>query len=384
MKNKNTICSCEASIYNENMLRLKKFIKNEQNFNNNELINLIQIYCETLLFFKRNSSGPCNVKIKGKIYYSVFIFKINGKINALDIVSSYEFFIDKIINQLSIRLSENLNIQDFEKLITLTNSILETKDISHTEKLKIIKVEHKNFSTIWDKLLRFIPESISLSSLNIRENLILETLKEPQEYYQEEYLQEFVKSLNLIYISYILFYIKVQIANNHIIDIFQTLYDKLAQIETLKDFIYIDLNVIVNNLLKVLIINNTLFQFQKKEEIQEIIQEYKLYIKDEEIENLKKMIDFDIDKYNIENELSMFSYHPKFIDTLINKKDEMKTRISFLIPFKLNTEYVEFIIDDCKFEFLCNEPMLFKRPVIEFSDKVIVAWNEEIYKETLL
>ena len=38
MKNKNTICSCEASIYNENMLRLKKFIKNEQNFNNNELI----------------------------------------------------------------------------------------------------------------------------------------------------------------------------------------------------------------------------------------------------------------------------------------------------------------------------------------------------------
>lgn len=47
----------------------------------------------------------------------------------------------------------------------------------------------------------------------------------------------------------------------------------------------------------------------------------------------------------------MFSYHPKFIDTLINKKDEMKTRIS-LIPFKLNTEYVEFIIDDCKFEFL--------------------------------
>ena len=112
------------------------------------------------------------------------------------------------------------------------------------------------------------------------------------------------------------------------------------------------MNVIVNNLLKVLIINNTLFQFQKKEEIQEIIQEYKLYIKDEEIENLKKMIDFDIDKYNIENELSMFSYHPKFIDTLINKKDEMKTRISFLIPFKLNTEYVEFIIDDCKFEFL--------------------------------
>ncbi len=37
-----------------------------------------------------------------------------------------------------------------------------------------------------------------------------------------------------------------------------------------------------------------------------------------------------------------------------------------------------------KYEWLVKEPMLFKRPVIEYDDKVLVAWNEEIYKETFL
>lgn len=37
-----------------------------------------------------------------------------------------------------------------------------------------------------------------------------------------------------------------------------------------------------------------------------------------------------------------------------------------------------------KFEWLVKEPMLFKRPVIEFNNDVIVGWNEEEYKNTFL
>ncbi len=40
--------------------------------------------------------------------------------------------------------------------------------------------------------------------------------------------------------------------------------------------------------------------------------------------------------------------------------------------------------DQGKFEWLCQEPMLFKRPVIEYSDKLLVAWDEEIYKSIFL
>jgi Spx/MgsR family transcriptional regulator len=34
-----------------------------------------------------------------------------------------------------------------------------------------------------------------------------------------------------------------------------------------------------------------------------------------------------------------------------------------------------------KREWLCKENMLFKRPVVEYDGKTLVAWNEDIYKE---
>ena len=37
-----------------------------------------------------------------------------------------------------------------------------------------------------------------------------------------------------------------------------------------------------------------------------------------------------------------------------------------------------------KFEWLVKEPMLLKRPIVEFNDKVIVGFKEEHYKETFL
>ncbi len=40
--------------------------------------------------------------------------------------------------------------------------------------------------------------------------------------------------------------------------------------------------------------------------------------------------------------------------------------------------------EDGKFEWLCKEPMLLKRPIVEFDDNVIVGFNEDIYKETFL
>ncbi len=37
-----------------------------------------------------------------------------------------------------------------------------------------------------------------------------------------------------------------------------------------------------------------------------------------------------------------------------------------------------------KLEWLCKENMLLKRPVVEYGDKVMVAFNEEIYNKELL
>jgi arsenate reductase (glutaredoxin) len=40
--------------------------------------------------------------------------------------------------------------------------------------------------------------------------------------------------------------------------------------------------------------------------------------------------------------------------------------------------------DNGKCEWLKKEPMLLKRPLVEYDEKVLVAFNEEIYKETFL
>ncbi len=40
--------------------------------------------------------------------------------------------------------------------------------------------------------------------------------------------------------------------------------------------------------------------------------------------------------------------------------------------------------EEGKVQWLIKEPMLLKRPIVEFKDTVIVGWKEEIYKETFL
>ena len=48
-----------------------------------------------------------------------------------------------------------------------------------------------------------------------------------------------------------------------------------------------------------------------------------------------------------------------------------------------NLKLKELNLDDAgKLEWLCKEPMLLKRPIIEYNDKVIVGFKEEIYTET--
>jgi Spx/MgsR family transcriptional regulator len=40
--------------------------------------------------------------------------------------------------------------------------------------------------------------------------------------------------------------------------------------------------------------------------------------------------------------------------------------------------------DQGKLEWLCKENMLLKRPIVEYNDKVLVSFNEDIYKQELL
>ena len=90
---------------------------------------------------------------------------------------------------------------------------------------------------------------------------------------------------------------------------------------------------------------------------------------------------------NIEVEFFDFKKETPSSDKI--KSWSLKTDINILFNSK-GTKYKTLNLKDLnldangKFEWLCKEPLLFKRPVVEFGDKLIVAWDEEVYKSTFL
>lgn len=91
--------------------------------------------------------------------------------------------------------------------------------------------------------------------------------------------------------------------------------------------------------------------------------------------------------HNIEVDFVDFKTTKVDLETV--KKWSQKVDINILFNSK-GTKYKtmnlkELNLDDQgKKEYLSNEPMLFKRPVIEYGDKLIVAWDEEEYKKIFL
>jgi len=63
------------------------------------------------------------------------------------------------------------------------------------------------------------------------------------------------------------------------------------------------------------------------------------------------------------------------IDTVFNNKG---TKYRDLKLKELNLD------DKGKLEWLCKEPMLVKRPVIEHNENITVGFKEDMYKETFL
>jgi Spx/MgsR family transcriptional regulator len=75
---------------------------------------------------------------------------------------------------------------------------------------------------------------------------------------------------------------------------------------------------------------------------------------------------------------------PDLIDSWVEKSDinllfnARGTKYRTLKLKELNLD------DNGKIEWLKKEPMLLKRPLVEYNGKVMLAFKEEIYKETFL
>ena len=102
--------------------------------------------------------------------------------------------------------------------------------------------------------------------------------------------------------------------------------------------------------------------------------------------SVKKALSF-FKEHNLEYEFHDFKKESVSCDEISSwlKQVDMKTLFN-----SKGTTYRKLALKDLnldengKKEWLCKENMLIKRPVIEFDDKVIVAYDEEIYKGVFL
>lgn len=360
-----SIKECKAPKYIENLNEINSFIqakKKIDTLNNTErLLSLIKIYFETILYHQTHSPSKFQVKIKGKLYESVLnAFDENGNPIKLEITDISERFIIDVIKE----IRKNLTVELFEKLIILLNSILVNGRVLKIQKLFLINSENNSFLNEWDKLIRLIPEELATESLQIRKRIITEVLKAPSSYQNDEHLNDFVDTLNRAYIFYTRFLIKVHIANNHIIDVFKTIQDELNVLDSIKDIKHADIKSIVYFLLNELTSNNNLFLFDTKDEIKNVLEDYKEYIDEKQLSNLKEFLNFNPENFTLGNATVELA-EPVFEVQNVN---DIKTIISFVLPYKIDDKYILHDLDNNIITEFFRIDNLFEDPVYSFLD----------------
>ncbi|MDO8454745.1 MAG: arsenate reductase family protein, partial [Sulfurimonas sp.] len=102
--------------------------------------------------------------------------------------------------------------------------------------------------------------------------------------------------------------------------------------------------------------------------------------------SVKKALSF-FKTHNIECELHDFKVEKISSDKVSSwlKRVDIKTLFNSKSTTYKKFNLKELNLDDkAKEEWLCKENLLIKRPVVEFKDKVIVGFDEEIYKGVFL
>lgn len=103
-------------------------------------------------------------------------------------------------------------------------------------------------------------------------------------------------------------------------------------------------------------------------------------------DSVKKAIAF-LKKNNLAYELSDFKEQKPSLEKIESwlEQTELKTLFNSRSTTYRNLKLKELNLDDeQKKEWLAKEPLLIKRPVIEYNGKVLVGFNEENYKRSLL
>lgn len=360
------IKECNARDFMANLNEINSFFQAKKiymNLNNTErLLNLIKVYFETVLFYQKNSHKKNIVKIKGTEYHvGINVIDNNGNKKEIDILDISE----DLIKDICIEVKKFYTPELFESLLYLFNVILVNGSISLKHKIMLINSENLAFPNEWDKLVRKVSEKLGVDTFNIRKKIIIKSLETPTICVSSENITKFVMSLNHAYINYLKILIKFHISKNHIVDIFKVIKSELDYFNNNSKMEYLHYNLVINSLFEELIKNNNLFQYESKEEIEVIINQYADILNDEQVANIENSLGFNPEEFSIDD-LSIELAEPNFQG--INE-NEIGTIISFVINKELTEKYYKTTIpeSDITIEFLKTEN-LFDDPIYSFLD----------------
>ncbi len=369
-----------------------RFIRNLQEFNSylvtrkkvevisntERLLGLIKLYFETLLCYKKISIGNNQVIINKKIYLS----EINGTDKSgkgikLGFDQIGESLFTNIIND----LNKTLNHESYYKYINICNDVFESRNINIDSKIQLLNAEGKSFGKQWQYLLFGVDENIALKAIELRKVLVFDILKQKPQVSQNEN-KELYKSIYDSYAFLIKSAIKVLIFNNHFDQIFKYIYNEFDYFLGIPDKIDLDDNRIIFLLMRLLIINNNLFQLESKKKIEDCFIDKEEFLTEENRKAIESDIEFSLKDLELQN-ASIELAEPNFngID-----QNHIATIITFTVPefripknttininksVTLEVNNVNNLYDDPIFKFLDDSELTINSfPLSVFSDSI--------------
>ncbi|MCY1633520.1 hypothetical protein [Marinifilum sp. D737] len=328
--------------------------------NTDRLIDLIEICFSTLLFYNVRSSKRFIINIKGLDYKIEFNgTELNG--NKSDVVLELSEAVDSIVRSVFIQISYSINEVHFKKLQKLLISIFETKNISLSHKLNILNFENESLKDNNQLLLFRIEEKTAIKSISSRIKLVyslfieqqtLSTVENPEVTYNV--FENFIKSSLRVFIS-----------RNHFTEGINFIKDELDRFEDVDPAIELDESKIVFILLSNLVTYNNLFQLISKEELKELIDDYKTFLNEEHSRSIYNDLDFNPNNFEIKD-FSINLADPKYKNIDLNN---INTIIYFIIHDSNTDDYQEIKIDNNSI-FIKKINNLFDDPVFAFLDKL--------------
>lgn len=339
------IMSASPKKYYQFIPKLNDFLKDSNSIKNDEIFGFLESYYECLLYYEKNKIEKGLLNHNNEILVSIFKIKVNNKDYKADIKDIGISLTYTILEKFRKAVLEKEEL-DFKRLNSLINSVFKSKYISDIQKFKLLWNEDQIFNIDWNVLLLLLENKDAIDSVQIKLDFIIEVLKTPQiffnnseikDFISHSEIKDFIKTINYIYIKLVYTLLKIHLANNHFVEIFVTIDSNLEKLDKETN---IEKKWIIFFLLEELILNNNLFHFRTKDEIENTLNNYENIIEKIEFEKLINSMNFDITKYNIRKVDGDIG-----LANLINYDENLiSTKISFIILHKID-EDKEYYID---------------------------------------